>query len=55
MHRNTYIKYLFRAGYCKSVDIINYVFPMAIPGDDSLVYENENITKTKINNYQNYI
>jgi len=54
MHRNTYIKYLFKAGYCKSVDIINYVFPMAIPGDDSLVYENDNITKNQINNYNHY-
>lgn len=54
MHRNTYIKYLFRAGYCKSVDIINYVFPMAIPGDDSLVYENDNNTQNTINNYTHY-
>jgi hypothetical protein len=55
MHRNTYIKYLFRAGYCKSRDIINYVFPMAIPGDDSLVYENDNNTQNTINNYTHYI
>lgn len=55
MHRNTYIKYLFRAGYCKSADIINYVFPMAIPGDDSLQYEDSNVTKNMKNNYQNYL
>ena len=55
MHRNTYIKYLFRAGYCKSVDIINYVFPMVIPGDDSLVFENDHNTQNIQNNYQNYI
>lgn len=55
MHRNTYIKYLFKAGYCKSVDIINYVFPMAIPGDDSLVYENEHNTQNIQNNYKHYV
>jgi len=52
LHRNTYIKYLYKYEYCKEVDILNWVFPMGIPGEDSLTYENEIHTKNIKNNYK---
>ncbi len=54
LHRNTYINYLYRAGYSTDKQIVMYVFPMEVPGDMSLKYENENIQKTAEQNYSNH-
>jgi hypothetical protein len=41
-HRNTYIKYLYRAGYVSDKQMVDYVFQnVDVPGDNSLIYEND--------------
>ena len=51
MHRNTYIKYLYKAGYVSDKQISMFVFQnVDVPGDYSLIYENDNI---QITNEQN--
>lgn len=51
LHRNTYINYLHKAGYISDKQIIMHVFPFELPGDESLVYENDNQQKNKEQNY----
>jgi len=47
MHRNTYLKYLYRAGYVSNKQMVSYVFNNTdVPGDLSLVWEE--------NEYGNY-
>jgi len=53
LHRNTYINYLYRAGYVTNKQIVMHVFPMEVPGDVSLNYENDNHQITNENNYSN--
>lgn len=51
MHRNTYIKYLYKAGYVSDKQISMFVFQnVDVPGDYSLIYENDNSQKNKEQN-----
>lgn len=54
LHRNTYINYLYRAGYITDKQIVMHVFPMEVPGDVSLIHENDKMQKTQEQNYSNH-
>jgi len=54
MHRNTYIKYLYRYKYMDDAQILNLIFPFGIPGDESLIYEDDNYAKMQKQNAKVY-
>ena len=49
--KNYYLENLRIAGYMKSIDVINTVFPHGVNGDESLIYENSNYTENIKSNY----
>lgn len=49
--KNYYLENLRIAGYMKSIDVLNTVFPQGVNGDESLIYENSNYTKNIKDNY----
>lgn len=53
--KNYYLENLRIAGYMKSIDVINTVFPHGVNGDESLIYENSNCTENIKSNYKIYI
>lgn len=46
-----YTKYLYKAGYMSNKQMVIHVFPHDVPGDLSLIYENDNQQKNYENNY----
>lgn len=50
--KNYYLENLRIAGYMKSIDVINTVFPHGVNGDESIIYENSNKTIQEKNNYK---